>query len=876
MRLIPMSLRRRPRSAARAAYRTVVTTAIESLESRTMLDATSETGSAIAPLLANPTNAANDSINLAQYFTDSTLPGTLVTFNTSLGTIDVGLTDQATPLTVANFLSYVESGAYNGTFFHRSAFLSGTGTPSATTPSDIVQAGGYNISGGSLNTIATNAPVNDEYTTELYGDVAGTLAMAKTSYADSATDEFYFNENDNSQALDTPTTDPNGVTTSYTVFGQVLGSGSLAVVTAIASLPDANLGGALSTLPVNGLTQAQIDAGTQPNLNQLVYINSVTSEPGTSYTVTSDAPSLVSPTVTNGVLSFAYPGGPGTAEITVEATNLDGTSASETFPVTVPDATQPTQGPVVTASTSAPIVSGVQGQALTLTTATDSLSPLTTSGVAIVTPPLHGTATVDPTTGYIDYTSTAGFVGNDTLTYTVSDEAGAVSAPATLTLDVVPTSVQITIGTAAAKSLTFTESDNGAVGHLTVTGGTAVVTFSSYQVTTTTARGVVTATGLGAIISDITITNFKGQKGSLALNSASPVTIGSVNDTGDVSRIVAPNGTLTGDCTLGGLGYMNVAGADGMKLVAPGVNVRIMIGTATNSSVQGYGIGLIKSKQWLNTDGGTYQIYAYYLSQLDVTGTFADDLDLTNKGYDVQNATVGEPSGAWNLSGSLLQANLQTPASTWALTTGGIIQQLNVKGTLSNVIQAAAVSSVKVVGDTNGAVIQTDATYNKRFLQVGRISVTGAMTNSVIFSAGNIGTISAGSMSGSRIYAGVALATAQAGTLPTDLTDFTDNARITSVSVGNGASSFSESQINAETIGSLRLGGISDDSSGASEGIAAHTITSLSATLNGKTRLALNSTAFRATKTTASADVLTAYLTKKGITLPTGFVIDLY
>jgi peptidyl-prolyl cis-trans isomerase A (cyclophilin A) len=45
---------------------------------------------------------------------------TIVEFETSLGNFDVELFDSAAPITVANFLSYVTSGAYDGTIIHRS------------------------------------------------------------------------------------------------------------------------------------------------------------------------------------------------------------------------------------------------------------------------------------------------------------------------------------------------------------------------------------------------------------------------------------------------------------------------------------------------------------------------------------------------------------------------------------------------------------------------------------------------------------------------------------------------------------------------------------------------------------------------------------
>jgi hypothetical protein len=64
----------------------------------------------------------------------------------------------------------------------------------------------------------------------------------------------------------------------------------------------------------------------------------------------------------------------------------------------------------------------------------DGNSHLVASSVTVVTAPSHGTATVNPATGQITYTAAAGFSGTDTFTYTVSDDNGATSAPATVSM----------------------------------------------------------------------------------------------------------------------------------------------------------------------------------------------------------------------------------------------------------------------------------------------------------------------------------------------------------------------------------------------------------------------------------------------------------
>lgn len=138
-----------------------------------------------------------------------------------LGGIDVTLTPSITPLTVANFMSYVNSGAYDCTIIHRSL----NATNSAGVPPYIIQGGGYALNGLLPYLIPQNPPVNNEFQTS---NTAGTLAM--TQYAgevDSGTDEWFFNVSDNSSSFDAG---------KYTVFGNVANDSGTSVVNEINNL----------------------------------------------------------------------------------------------------------------------------------------------------------------------------------------------------------------------------------------------------------------------------------------------------------------------------------------------------------------------------------------------------------------------------------------------------------------------------------------------------------------------------------------------------------------------------------------------------------------------------------------------------------------
>ena len=188
-----------------------------------------------------PLGASQAVVKLDGTFALNGVTGPVVRFDTVSGPIDVELLPDDAPATVANFLNYVNRGAYNGTFFHRS--VSGF----------VIQSGGYTFADNTVKTIAKDPPVVNEFKVS---NTRGTLAMAKIGGdPNSATDEFFINEVDNSANLD----NQNG---GFTVFGRVIDTG-LPIVDAIAALPVTNAGGVFNSLPVIDYTGGQV---MQPNL----------------------------------------------------------------------------------------------------------------------------------------------------------------------------------------------------------------------------------------------------------------------------------------------------------------------------------------------------------------------------------------------------------------------------------------------------------------------------------------------------------------------------------------------------------------------------------------------------------------------------------
>lgn len=135
---------------------------------------------------AAETNATKDKVN--------------VLIETNMGNITVQLDQRKAPITVKNFLNYVESGFYSKTIFHR--VISGF----------MIQGGGFTKS---MDKLPTNAPIRNEASNGLHNN-RGTIAMARTSDPHSASSQFFINVANNN-FLDYSSKDMG-----YTAFGKVI------------------------------------------------------------------------------------------------------------------------------------------------------------------------------------------------------------------------------------------------------------------------------------------------------------------------------------------------------------------------------------------------------------------------------------------------------------------------------------------------------------------------------------------------------------------------------------------------------------------------------------------------------------------------------
>lgn len=245
-------------------------------------------------------------IELAGRFDDPAFA--LARFDTVLGIIYVQLFQGQTPLTVANFLNYVNKGAYTNSFIHRAP------------PNFVVQGGGFAFY--KFDEVPQPAdyiaiPADDPVVNEPgISNVRGTIAMAKKGGdPNSATNQWFFNLVDNSSSLDTQ----NG---GFTVFGQVLDDG-MSVVDAIANLQIWDLRSKMENNAFEHLPLITYAGIFLPDERDLVMVWAVEQMPELTFAVHTNRPDLVTASIVDDLLYLSFAKNlSGAAGITVRATSV--------------------------------------------------------------------------------------------------------------------------------------------------------------------------------------------------------------------------------------------------------------------------------------------------------------------------------------------------------------------------------------------------------------------------------------------------------------------------------------------------------------------------------------------------------------------------
>jgi len=159
-----------------------------------------------------------------------------VKMTTSMGVIVLELYPDKAPVTVENFLKYVDDGFYNGTIFHR------------VIRRFMIQGGGFTAQ---MVQKPTRSPIVNE-SSPVLKNKRGTIAMARTSQPNSATSQFFINQVDN------PFLDFDGPNKpGYAVFGRVLEG--MDVVDRIATVATTRLPNGMADVPVEPVVIERVE-----------------------------------------------------------------------------------------------------------------------------------------------------------------------------------------------------------------------------------------------------------------------------------------------------------------------------------------------------------------------------------------------------------------------------------------------------------------------------------------------------------------------------------------------------------------------------------------------------------------------------------------
>ncbi len=186
---------------------------------------------------------------------------TQLRFETVLGDVDVELFDTLRPVSVNNFLNYVDDGDYTDSIVHRSV------------PGFVIQGGGFFLDGISLVSTPMDPPFQD-----IPGpsNLRGTLAMAENALG--ATSQWFINLSDNP-----------GLDSEFTVFGEV--TFGMDVVDAIAALPTFPFSAPFNQIPLLDYTAADFAAAVPVTEDHFVIVHAIP-EPGVNLQLLAAVPLL--------------------------------------------------------------------------------------------------------------------------------------------------------------------------------------------------------------------------------------------------------------------------------------------------------------------------------------------------------------------------------------------------------------------------------------------------------------------------------------------------------------------------------------------------------------------------------------------------------
>ncbi len=366
-----------------------------------------------------------------------------------------------------------------------------------------------------------------------------------------------------------------------------------------------------------------------------------------------------------------------------------------------------------------------------------------------------------------------------------SSDSGQVSSQSlgggVLDQGYVEESVTVRIGVGAAKAVIYQDAD-GSYAKVTVKNGTALIGFSGENLSQTFAKGVVTVTGTNLGLSQVNLDNTTG-KSQMAISVTGGdglVSIGTISGSAILGSLSAKKVDLTGQgIILTGQGYIGTLQLhgllDGADIDMPGTGaskgVSLSLGPIEADGDITCG-SFVKSLTATNWASGT--LTAPWASRIAITGgpkgipagICGADIDLTSgdaKGLALGSFTAaGAVSGTWTLAGGAGAVNMGATGGAWTASFGSDAEGwANVKsitarlGDLSCHITANSVGTLSVKGSLESAALDLKRGPDAKLQALGKLTAGTWIDASQITSAGTIGSVTAGGIRNSTIFAGV-------------------------------------------------------------------------------------------------------------------------
>jgi hypothetical protein len=540
---------------------------------------------------------------------------------------------------------------------------------------------------------------------------------------------------------------------------------------------------------------------------------------------------VATPNLSNGEISY---------------TAVAGFSGVETFTYTVSDHNGDVSAPAtvsVTVTALLPNATPIANNDSTVVLANTAVNinvlandvPATTFSVTSVvfTQPADGSLLLN-SDGSLTYTPNSNFIGSDSFTYTVADNNGNRSNSATVNVDV---GVEISSNKGDGHSIIYTDGD-GTPATVGISHGVADVYFTGTGNAGTPdgAGRIVVANGSGLQIANIVLTNTAAASAlTITGKGTGAINVGGVSDTGTMGRISGKTVNFTGSLNVAGLASLLLANiTDAQLQIGSGVpRVSITLGAVTDSSLtSAVPITSLKASSWLVT-GTPTDITAPTIGTLTIGGEFDSSLTLTGSGTatTLSNARVtGQLNiGQWDIAGK-----------TGSITVGSVnagSAGIDVSGLLTSLL----VNKGNLAGDVTA-------------ISINSLRVSGAITNAIINTTGDIVSLTAASVTGSTISAGAGSDASFASTTTSNIGVST----IHNIHFTAKSGAFSDSTIAADSILSASLGDVITGNGGVPEGLIGTTIKSVSLSIGGKA-------VHLGPAQLASDTTLAAYLLAKGI-----------